>query len=342
MQYVHDEGKREFQLRDLEMASAKAGIAVGALLDGNGARKPAAVATSDGGAHWASVKLEEMPVSLFFLNESVGWMVTEKGLWKTEEGGRDWKKLPKLPEAAFRVHFVDENTGWAACAKKTVLATHDGGRKWERVAASAEPPGAPERSAYSWIVFADRKVGTIYGFNQPVERWGGRYPEWMDPEMLVKRRETPHILFTLVTRDGGETWRPQSASLFGQVTRARFSAEGPGLGLIEHADSAAFPSEVYALDWRTGKSHVIFHDKRYFITDVWLTKEGAVYLAGIETAGQARSLVPGNVVVFRSSDMTQWTQMAVDYRALGHRAMLAASGQDLWLAVDSGMILKLE
>jgi len=118
-------------------------------------------------------------------------------------------------------------------------------------------------------------------------------------------------------------------SLFGQVTRARFSASGPGLGLIEHGDSAPYPSEVYKLDWRTGKNSTVFRDKRYVITDVWLTSQGTSYLAGIETAGQVRSIAPGNVKVFKSSDMTSWTEMAVDYRAVARRAMLSVKSVNI-------------
>ena len=115
----------------------------------------------------------------------------------------------------------------------------------------------------------------------------------MDPEDALSRRETPHLSYTMVTHDGGKTWQAGSTSLFGQVTRARFSADGPGLGLIEYGDSATYPSEVYKLDWTTGKNQTIFRDKRYAITDVWLTKDGTSYLAGIEMAGQVRSIVPG-------------------------------------------------
>jgi beta-xylosidase len=127
------------------------------------------------------------------------------------------------------------------------------------------------------------------------------------------------------------------------VTRARFSSDGPGLGLIEYGDSATYPSEVYKLDWTTGKNQTIFRDKRYAITDVWLTKDGTSYLAGVEMTGQVRSIVPGNIKVFKSSDMKNWNEMAVDYRAVGRRATLSgADEQNLWLATDSGMILKLK
>ena len=60
-------------------------------------------------------------------------------------------------------------------------------------------------------------------------------------------------------------------------------------------------------------------------------------------AGQVRSIVPGNVKVFKSSDMKTWNEMAVDYRAVGQRATLSgADEQNLWLATDNGMILKLK
>ena len=343
MQYFYDQAKSELVLQDIETPSARRGVAVGSIQDGKGGRKPAAVVTSDSGAHWEVVKLEEIPVSLFFLNDSLGWMVTEKGIWKTDESGKDWKKLPKPPASAWRVYFADENNGWAACNKKTVLVTHDGGQRWEPIKTAAEPPGVAERSAYSWISFANRNYGIIFGYNQPAMRWGSRFPAWMDPEDALSRRETPHLSYTVVTRDGGQTWRAASMSLFGQVTRARFSANGPGLGLIEHGDSATYPSEVYKLDWVTGKNQTIFRDKRYFITDVWLTKEGTSYLAGIEMVGQVRSIVPGNVKVFQSSDMSSWTEMAVDYRAVARRAILSgADERNLWLATDNGMILKLK
>ena len=343
LQYFYDQAKSELVLEDIQTPSARRGVAIGSIQESKGGRKPVAVVTTDGGAHWEVGKLEENPVSLFFLNDSLGWMVTEKGIWKTDESGKDWKKLPKPPASPWRVYFADENNGWAACNKKAVLVTHDGGHKWEPIKAATDPPGSPDRSAYSWITFANRNYGIVFGFNQPAMRWESKFPAWMDPEDAMTRRETPHLSYTMVTRDGGQTWRAGSTSLFGQVTRARFSPNGPGLGLLEYGDSAAYPSEVYKLDWTTGKNQTIFRDKRYAITDVWLTKDGTSYLAGIEKAGQVRSIAPGNVKVFKSSDMSTWTEMAVDYRAVARRVILSgADEQNLWLATDNGMILKLQ
>jgi hypothetical protein len=344
LQYSFDEAKSELVLQDMSFPTAKYGVAVGAIesLDGR-SRKPVMLATTDSGAHWNLTHLKENPVSLYFLNDSIGWMVTENGLWKTMEAGKDWHKLPKVPGSIARVYFADENHGWAACAKKTVLATHDGGVKWEAVKAATEPPGSPERSIYSWIAFASPKYGLITGYNRPALRWGAQYPAWLDPEDALLRRETPHLTYSLVTRDGGATWHSVSTSLIGHVARFRFAGDGPGLGLMQYGDSFKFPSEVYKVDWKTGKNETVFGDKRYAITDVWLTPDGTGYLAGMEIPGQVRSVALGKVKVFKSADLKSWDEMPVDYRAIANRVILAgADASNLWLATDNGMILRLQ
>jgi len=338
-QYFYDEAKTSLVFQDFEFSSPRRGIAVGTVVDGKG-RKPVSVTTQDGGEHWQLNPLDENPVSLFFLNDSLGWMVTEKGLWRTDEGGKDWRKLPHPPAQPIRVFFLDENNGWAACLKKTVLATHDGGRKWEPVAAAAEPAGSAERSAYTWIAFADAKFGFITGLNQPVQRWLPMFPTWLDPEDALTRRETSHLSYALATNDGGKTWKPESASLIGRITRVRLDAGGLGLGLIEYADSFKYPSEVYKIEWKTGKNTTIFRDKRYGISDVWLTPGGVALLAGVEYPGEVRSVAPGKVKVFRSTDMQSWSEQPVDYRAVAQRTLWAGAGEEMWLATDNGMILK--
>lgn len=341
MQYFYDQAKSVFAIADMQFPSEKRGIAVGFIREGT-KEKPVTVTTSDGGATWTQEKLDDDPVSLFFLNDSLGWMVTEKNLWRTTEAGRDWQKVGKVPERPFRVYFWDENHGIAACMKKSVLETFDGGRKWTRIAAAGEPSGAPERSAYTWIAFGTPQYGLITGFNQPLSRWASMFPTWLDPAEALSRRETPHLGYTLSTVNGGKTWISGSASLIGQVSRVRLQPDGTGLGLIEYADSFKYPSEAYKLNWRTGKSETIFRDKRYALTDVWVAANGTAYLAGIELQGSVRSVAPGRVRVFSSPDLKGWTEMKVDYRASAQGVIFAGSGSKLWLATDNGMILKLE
>jgi hypothetical protein len=342
IQYFYDQDKSVLNLVDLQFPSATRGVAVGVIQEGT-KQKPVAVVTSDGGAHWQTAELPETPVSLFFLNEGLGWLVTAKGgLWKTTEAGRNWQKLPRIPSPALHVYFTDENNGWAACVKKKVFRTADGGRTWTPVAAAAEPPGNPDYSVYSWIVFATPKVGMVTGYNLPPRRSLQRVPDWVDPEEALSHRDTPHLSYQLITGDGGQTWKSSSASLFGEVSRLRLNAQGTGLGLIQYSPSFRYPSEVYKIDWRTGKSQTVFRDRRFHITDIGVMADGTAYITGPAVVGQMRSALPSKVHVLTTRDFGTWTEMDVDYKALATRVIMAAPDPDhLWLATDTGMILKL-
>ena len=342
LQYFYDKDKSNLIINDLQFASPTRGVAVGVIVEGR-KQDGVALVTSDGGAHWDTVPLKELPISLFFLNENAGWMVTEKGLWQTTEAGKNWRKLPKVPTPANRVYFADEKTGWAVCGKKTVLETHNGGDTWTPVAAAADQPGSKENSGFNWIAFATPQFGLITGFNQPPRHVFQEFPAWMDPEDALSRRDTPHLSYTLVTRDGGKTWKSSAASLFGNVTRVRFGPHGVGVGLIEYSESFRYPSEAYKIEWTTGKSSTVFHDKKFAISDLWITAEGTVYLAGIALNGELRSVVPGRVQVLKSTDLSAWTEMEVDYRAVARQVTFSATdSNNLWLATENGMILKLK
>jgi len=342
VQYFYDQNKSTLAISDLCFASAVRGVAVGSIHEG-GRQRPVAIVTSDGGARWQLVPLKEEPLSLFFLNENIGWMVTEKGLWQTTEAGKSWTKMPRVPAQIIRVCFQDEKHGWAAGARKTVLETHDGGQQWTRVAAAGEQPGSVESSSYVWIAFATPQLGVITGWNRPPERtFAPGLPGWIDPEAALRHREWPHLALELETHDGGKTWKSASASVFGLVTRLRFGPPGTGLGLLEFSDAFQYPSEVHLITWPTGSEKMVYRDKRFAVTDVAVTPDGTGYLSGIVASGELRSVVPGRVRVLKSRDFSAWTDIEVDYRAVANRTTMAtAGGGDIWLATDSGMILKL-
>ena len=341
-QYFYDKAESSLVILDFQFASAERGIAVGFVLKGSH-RQPAAVVTSDGGAHWDLTKPEDVPVSLFFLNESLGWMVAESSLWKTTEAGRSWTRVGKLPKGRIlRLFFLDADHGWAVGLKKTVLETHDGGLTWTPVAAASEPPGEPAYSAYTWVAFATPRYGLIQGFNLPPRRWSPAFSSQFDPQATANYRDVPHLNYSLDTRDAGKTWKPTSASLFGDTTKIRFLPDGSGIGLIEYSQYFRLASEVFAVDWRTGKSESIYKDAQFGVTDVWKTPEGTVYLAGALAIGRVRNLVEGRVQVLMSRDNKTFRAMAVDYRATANRVILTCpDNRNVWMATDTGMILKL-
>jgi len=342
VQYFYDKAKSNFAISDLQFPSATRGMAVGVITTGKN-EEPTSVVTSDGGAHWQTIPLKEIPVSLFFLNENLGWLVTTKGLWQTVEAGRTWTKLPKVPGEIFRVCFVSEKHGWAVGPKKTALETLDGGATWRRLIVAAAKNGEDvDYSAYTCIVFASPAFGVITGWNIPPKRFPPRLPDWVDPEGTLRQRESPHLSYSLSTDNGGAAWSPHEGSLFGVISRLRFAPDGKGLGLIQYGQAFRYPSEAYAITWPAGATKTVYRDAKFAISDIWLSSDGTVYLAGIAVRGQLRSVIPTPVQVLTSKDLEHWTPIPVDYRAEAFSTILAGADDDhLWMATNNGMILKL-
>ncbi len=341
VQYFHDQDSSALLLRDLAFPTPQRGIAVGELTEGRRAQ-PVALLTSDGGAHWSQVETPEAARSLFFRSESLGWMVTESGVWRTQESGRSWRRLARL-EGLLKVHFVNDQHGWAVGASKAVYETTDGGQHWNPVKAAAEPKSTPEYTAYRCLDFVGDKLGLIAGYSRPPRGYRERLPDWMEPERARKRKELPGLIILLETRDGGRNWRTSESSMFGVVTQVRLSPQGRGLALIRFQDWFDWPAEVQLLDWRTGRSARAFRQADRDVTDIALTDDGTAYLAGFEPPGKLPlSPVPGKLKILRSPDWAKWEEMQVDYRALARRVVLAtAPSGPVWAATDTGMILKL-
>ncbi|HOL70608.1 MAG TPA: hypothetical protein PLP04_04240 [Bryobacteraceae bacterium] len=340
LQYFHDEDDSTLAITGLEFADAERGIAVGAYIDRRGKAKPAGLVTTDGGRTWSPVRLPELPLSLFLLDERTVWLVTNGRLWVSTELGREWRSLARLRDVG-RVYFLDEKRGFAVGARKSAYQTSDGGKTWTKLAAADEPNTTRDYTVYSAIAFAKPKQGMIVGWSKPPRKEPEpEVPDWLDPS--ARRRELPGMMIVLETRDGGATWSVSQSSMFGRVSCVRLRPDGVGLGLIEFLDAFDWPSEVIRIDWRTGKSTRAFRDQRRIVTDIAMPPGGPAYLAAIEPPGAlARSPIPGKLKILRSENLVDWTEMPVDYRAVGTSAVLAAAQGRLWAGTSHGMILKL-
>jgi photosystem II stability/assembly factor-like uncharacterized protein len=337
VQFFHDELKSRFAIVDIGFADADRGVAVGLVLSDQGKPKPMSVVTRDGGKTWDYLPLKEPPVSLFFLNPTAGWMVTTKGVWFTEEAGRSWRKLSK-PADVVRVRFLTPQKGFAIGVEKTFLETSDGGVTWRVPPGLTGPETTKEYTSYNWIEFLNEKTGMVAGRAKRPERRDE--PEWMDPEGTMPER--PSLTLFLETFDGGSTWKSRTASLFGRVSRIRFGPGGNSLALFEFDSTFKWPSEVLKLDARNGGSTRVLARKDLATTDIALL-DGKAYAAGFEPPGRmARLPVPGKLRVFQSEDLTTWSEMRVDYRAVANYVVLAVRDPEhAWLATDTGMILRL-
>jgi hypothetical protein len=344
VQYSFQQPLSSLVISDLKFPSAKRGIAAGYILR-NEKPSPTVLITSDGGAHWTLIPVKEEPYSLFFLDDSLGWMVTEKGLWQTDEAGRTWKKLPGAPKEVTHVHFVDRKHGWAIGNKMQASETKDGGLTWRPLEAMNQLKVTPEYTTFQAIAFGNSNFGIIAGTDVPPRR--GEVPDWMDPEKAQNRRQLPTTLVLLQTLDGGATWKPSSASIFGRVTRISLTPGGDSLGLVEFAPNFEFPSEVYRFHAGGGESTRLYRKADRFISDILLTEGGAAYLAGSEVTAVVRdNPIAGKLKIIRTRDNENFEEMQVDYRAHAHRVFLAAAPTsglepEIWVATDTGMILKL-
>jgi hypothetical protein len=357
LQYFYDDDKSDLAIADIACPSVARCIAVGTIQDREGRGKPrfTAVVTSDSGAHWALVPLREQPRSIFFLNDDAGWMLTRDGVWFTEEAGRAWtrisdqikpnKRLDRAPEGGLllRLWFLDAMHGYAVGLQKSVYETRDGGRTWAPLKDAAAPQSNPAFSYYARISFADERHGMIVGGYAPPRKGSDdELPDWMDPEGALKRREVPTLTLEMETRDGGVTWRTSTAPLIGSIASLKLAA-ADGLAVFGYADSFAWPSEVFRLDLQNGKSSSVFKQKDRRVTDSAIFRQGPAYVAAVEPPGQMASApIPGKVKILKSDDLTTWTEMKVDYRAVAGSVVLSGpDARHLWAATDTGMILRL-
>jgi len=341
MQYFYDQNNSALAIADLVFPDPRHGIAVGTLEEGNRVRG-AAVITSDGGEHWSVVRLDRPAISVYFLDDSLGWVVTEKEILWTEEGGRSWRKMPSSPKGVLRVWFLDRQHGFAVGERKSIWETKDGGRHWKRIPAGDELSSNPKYTTYNDIAFLG-KAGMIVGISQPPRPGDYDPPDWLEPEKAARRRQWPNMLISLVTGDAGAKWHVSTVSIFGEVTRVRLGSEGRAFAVVEFEHSFPYASEVYSLTRRSTESQRIYRDKERAATDVAAPASGPVYLATVEVTGKVVRLpVPGKLHMLESTDLKTWTETPVDYRANAlHAVMAAPDAAHLWVATDTGMILKL-
>lgn len=237
VQYFYDKLHETLNIEDLTFPSAQRGIAVGEIVDETGDRRPRATAlvTADGGEHWTLESLRDTPRSIFFLNDTTGWMVGEDAIWFSNEAGVGWKKIAEqkkpnkkegpAPEGGLitRVWFLDEHHGFAAGNQKSAFETKDGGKTWVPIDAAAQPATNPAHAAYTQIAFSGANDGLIMGGAASARAEAAHLPGWMEPERAVKRRPSQEETMLIETHDGGKTWHPNTAQFYGSVIGLRLA-----------------------------------------------------------------------------------------------------------------------
>jgi hypothetical protein len=336
--YFHDVDGEALQIRELKFLTEKRALGVGTL-DTESRRQGVIIETTDGGESWRLTPFKDIPVSLFFLNDSLGWIAGESGVWFTEEGGRTWRRIKSIKNIV-RLHFLDAQNGFAVGGQKQFLKTQDGGKNWVKEPEGDKPDTRTETTVYWTIAFSGRN-GLVSGFTVNPRR--SNLPAWMEPERRVQR---PGVLVVLETRDNGATWSSTSASIFGRVTRMAMS-DRVALTTLQFDEQFEYPGEVFRLRLGQKSSERVFREKDRLMTDVLIARSGDTYLAGYEPAAKLPGVpVPGSVKIVRArpreDSLLVWEPIEADYRAVANRVVLAESPSGaIWAATNTGMILRL-
>jgi hypothetical protein len=342
VQYLFDKERESLAFGGLQFASPLRGVATATRFKDGEVRNFLALRTTDGGKTWMESEIGRAPYSLFVLDESNAWIVCENRLLYSDEGGARWRRL-KLPDRKMtRVHFRSPTRGWAFGAGTVFFETSDGGKSWRPVKESLELKLNKDNTLLNWMEFVSPKLGMMAGTSRHRPVWDSYLPEWMIPERAVRQRMLPGVVFTLVTGDGGATWRPVLTSAFGELVRIRLKGLR-GLGLLAFDEGFDWPSEITSMNLHTGASESVFRKPQFHITDMALVGDAGILLAGVEAPGRLRlSAVTGKIKAIYSPNGKDWYDMKVDYRAEGAYARIARAGDDhFWLMSGSGMILKL-
>jgi Photosynthesis system II assembly factor YCF48 len=339
LQFFYDQAGSVLQFNDLQCSSVERCMASGIIFGKNGREKGVIVLTSDGGQHWGVQEVAEHPRSLFLLNDSLGWMATDHGIWTTDDSGLTWKKQLPL-KGILRVDFLNAEHGFAIGFPRAVYETIDGGKKWSKLAI-AESQSAPAANIiYDCIAFSGDH-GAILGRMAPQE--DGRDPIWLNPNTarLQRQRDSSNIM--LETFDAGKNWTASTNPVFGDVTELHITKGGFALALVEYHDYYSLASSVLKVDFHASKPLVVFAKRDRAVSDIAPLEDGGALLASIQPPGNSNQVpIPGKLRMLRSTDLSDWTEAEVDYRAVAQRAVVAAPDRNhAWVATDTGMILAL-
>jgi len=146
---------------------------------------PGVIVSSDGGATWQRAVDDEMSTMSVYdvavdpQNASVVFAACGVGLYKTSDGGQDWRAVSGLPEErplhAIAINPLDSNHLLAGVEQNGMYRSIDGGASWKRVSAGLEPNGGLHDIVFDpkdpTIVYTSDVRSGIYRSTDGGETW---------------------------------------------------------------------------------------------------------------------------------------------------------------------------
>jgi hypothetical protein len=343
IRYQFDELGKRCQLQDFAMPTPQFGLATILIEEEeSGSLKSRLLLTHDGGKTWLQQKCDKNPEGTFVLDPMNGWYVASGRIFATRDGGQKWEKFSLPHRAITQVWFATQNSGVAFGLGKVFYRTEDGGRSWSAVPESESLNLQSPQTYLRSMAMLPSGAGMLVGDSTAVPPESAALPDWMTPDRALNRKDLPGTAVLFRTHDGGKTWSGQLSSAFGVIRRVRM---GPSRAAIvfQYKESFWWPSELFALDLKTGRSWTVLRRKDLVIHDALLFSDGSMLAAATQPNGRLRnSPVPGKLRVLWSPDAKAWFEMKVDYRAVANSATFAScSNGTLWIATDEGAIVQL-
>ncbi len=340
LDYFYDKDRSSLTVTDAVFVSPTKAILAGTIEEKQKQRSVIGHSL-DAGKTWSFENIKEVPVALFFLNETQGWMATQKSIQATSDGGRTWKRQNPLGGMR-RLYFLDAKRGFAIGAPKAAFETRDGGDSWVPIEEAQKPQSNPDYTAYETIDFAAGKYGVIFGSSYPA-RAKSPVPDWIDPQRAASIRQVPTLTILLSTIDGGENWKSSTAPLFGHPVSTTISKLGFGLTVFRYDNQFEVPSEVYRTELTgSAKISIAFRQKDRLVTDAYIRDDGTAFLAAVEPPGAAPVVaIPAKIKMLIARDGKTFLETKVDYRATARSILFCPFGNMVWAFTDTGMLLRL-
>lgn len=81
------------------------------------------------GPGWTKLNIGAGFYDVFFVNDTMGYLAGENGVYRSVNGGQNWSKCNVPSAQYFNLYFINEKFGWAV-SNQTLARTVDSGKTW--------------------------------------------------------------------------------------------------------------------------------------------------------------------------------------------------------------------
>jgi photosystem II stability/assembly factor-like uncharacterized protein len=175
------------------------------------------ISTVDGGENWEVQTSEIVANDIYFIDNTMGWIVGENGaIQKSEDGGWNWSHQQSGTDRNLNsVIFIDDEIGWVV-GDSVILYTANGGGTWVEQSSGIFP--------WNDVYFIDQQHGWVAGYHANL----------IVPGSFGK---------IMQTTDGGNNWVELEGYNFSGLTQIYFANMINGWVLSSPLNWMGFPED---------------------------------------------------------------------------------------------------